>query len=126
MAIIKIPRPPADAIDQDRPVSSLLKMQLEHLQHAEFRLPANKQTNIYINAIKTEGEAADYIRKVTERLHEAHGSLLHARKAPRIAGRRGLDLVASAAGPSASAKSKAKRAKKKTSPQKKANRKKRS
>ena len=73
MAIIKIKRAPDKAIDKGRPVSSLLRTQLEHMQHAEFRLPANQQTNIYTNAIRTEGEAADYIRKVTERLHESHG-----------------------------------------------------
>jgi len=73
MAIIKIKKPPDSAIDKARPISSLLRTQVEHMQEAEFRLPADKQTNIYINAIKTEAEAADYIRKVTERLHESHG-----------------------------------------------------
>lgn len=73
MAIISVPKPPKDAFNKGRPVSGLIKAHLEHLQRAEFRLPANLQTNIYINAIKTEGEAADYIRLVTERLHEAHG-----------------------------------------------------
>jgi hypothetical protein len=72
MALIKVPRPPASAFNKDRPVSSLLRSQLEHLQRAEFRLPANQQTNIYINAIKTEGEAADYMRKVTTAIHKAH------------------------------------------------------
>lgn len=72
MAIIKVPQPPKSAFNKQRPVSSLLRSHLEHLQRAEFRLPADMQTNIYINAIRTEGEAADYIGKVTARLHAAH------------------------------------------------------
>ena len=113
MAVIKIPKAPMSAINKDRPVSSLLRMQLEHMQHAEFRLPANMQTNVYINAIKTEGEAADYIRKVTERLHAAHGSQI---KTGKTAGtrRHGLEIAASAAGRSSS-KAKGKTAKKKAS-----------
>ena len=73
MAIIKIPQPPATAYNPDRPVSALLKSQILHLQEAEFRLPIRLQTNIYVNAIKTEGAAADYIRRVTTALHQAHG-----------------------------------------------------
>jgi hypothetical protein len=73
MTVIKVPRPPESAFNKDRKVSSLLRTQLEHLQEAEFRLPARAQTNVYINAIKTEGEAADYIGRVTARLRTAHG-----------------------------------------------------
>ena len=72
MTVIKVPQPPASALDLNRPISSLLKNQIRHLQEAEFRLPVRSQTNTYINAIKTEGEAADYIRKVTLALKKAH------------------------------------------------------
>jgi hypothetical protein len=41
-------------MNTDRPVSKLLKNQIEHLQSG-FRFLPLKQTNIYINAIKTEG-----------------------------------------------------------------------
>ena len=73
MVLIPVPKPPKSAMNPDRPVSTLLKNQMLHLQEAEFRLPVKMQTNIYINGIKTEGEAADYIRRVTEALHKAHG-----------------------------------------------------
>ncbi|MGA7766078.1 MAG: hypothetical protein WCA27_07605 [Candidatus Sulfotelmatobacter sp.] len=53
-------------------MSSLLKMQIEHLHEAEKRLPLRHHSGIYINAIKTEGEAAKYIHAVTEAIHEAH------------------------------------------------------
>lgn len=87
MAIIQVPKPPKNAIDKGRRVSGLLQNQLRHLQEAEFRLPAKMQTNIYINAIKTEGEAADYIGKVTKALRAAHGSYEA----------RGLEIAAAAA-----------------------------
>lgn len=73
MTVIRVPKPPQSALNKDRPISSLLKTQIRHLQEAEFRLPVRAQTNIYINAIKTEGEAADYIRQVTDNLHAEHG-----------------------------------------------------
>lgn len=93
MTLIKVPTPPKSAFNKDRPVSSLLRSHLEHLQRAEFRLPAEMQTNIYINAIKTEGEAADYIKLVTERLHAAHAG----QGAP--GGKSGIAIVAAAATP---------------------------
>jgi hypothetical protein len=73
MVVIPVPKPPKKAFNVDRPISNLLRNQLEHLQRAEFRLPIKQQTNIYINAIKTEAEAADYIRRVTQAIHDAHG-----------------------------------------------------
>ena len=72
MAIIEVPKPPKSAWNPNRPVSTLLKSQVEHLFEAERRLPHKYKTQIYINAIKTEGEAADYIQKVTVAIHRAH------------------------------------------------------
>ena|SRR6185437_2919669 len=59
MTLIHVPRPPKSAFYKDRPVSNLLKNQIRHLQEAEF------------NLIKTEGQAAEYIRRVTAKLHPA-------------------------------------------------------
>ncbi len=97
MTIIKVPKPPQSAMDKDRPVSSLLRTQLEHIQEAEFRLPARQQTNIYINAIQTEGAAAEYIRQVTAAVHEAHVGKRVVPAKPRIKGRPGVALAAAAA-----------------------------
>jgi hypothetical protein len=72
MTIIKVPRPPRSASDPDRPISSLLKTQIEHLHEADKRLPLRYRTEIYVNAIKTEAEAARYIREVTEAIRNAH------------------------------------------------------
>jgi hypothetical protein len=72
MTLIHVPRPPKNAMDPNRPVNALLKTQIEHLYLAEKRLPLRYHTDIYVNAIKTEGEAANYIRQVTEAIHQAH------------------------------------------------------
>jgi hypothetical protein len=72
VTIIAVPRPSKNAMNPDRPVSSLLLAQIQHLQHAERRLPLRYRTEIYTHAIRTEGEAARYIREVTEAIHRAH------------------------------------------------------
>jgi hypothetical protein len=116
MTLIKVPKPPGSALDKGRPISSLLKTQVEHLQEAEFRLPAQAQTNIYINAIKTEGEAAEYIRKVTARLHEQHaGSAIKTsstRKEPKVAA--SLEIAAAAGTKSRSKRKAVKKSAKRT------------
>lgn len=128
MPIIKVPQPPAEAYNPDRAVSALLKNQILHLQEAEFRLPADRQTNIYVNAIKTEGEAAKYIHRVTMALHDAHGigpqGMTQRKKVTpmRPRGTSVGDLAAKAADRPAKKKSKKKSkksAKKKSSPNKK-------
>jgi hypothetical protein len=69
MTVIKVPRPPQSAFNKNRPVSALLKNQILHLHEVEKKFPPAHHSGMYINAITTEGEAADYIRKVTARLH---------------------------------------------------------
>ncbi len=71
MAVIKVPRP-RSAMDPDRPVNTLLQAQIQHLQQAERRLPLRYRSLIYTHAVQTEGEAAEYIREVTEAIHRAH------------------------------------------------------
>lgn len=73
MAVIQVPKPSPKAMDPNRPVNALLLAQVEHLQHAERRLPLRYRTEIYTHAIHTEGEAARYIREVTEAIQKAHG-----------------------------------------------------
>lgn len=96
MATIKVPHPAAGSIDLNRPVNALLKMQLEHLLQAELRLPAEYQSHIYVNAIKTEGEAAEYIRSVTEAIHAAHADAAARRARPKVK-RRGVIEIAAVA-----------------------------
>jgi len=73
MTLIHVPRPDVkSAMNPDRPVNALLKAQIQHLQNAERNLPLRHRTDIYVNAVKTEGEAAEYIRQVTAAIHQAH------------------------------------------------------
>jgi hypothetical protein len=75
MPLVHVPRPdPKSSMDPDRPVNALLKAQMQHLHEAERNLPLRHRTEIYINAIKTEGEAAEYIRQVTVAIHDAHAA----------------------------------------------------
>jgi hypothetical protein len=83
MALIHVPRP-ENAWDPNRPVNALLKAQIVHLHDAELKLPVRQQTDIYINAIKTEGEAADYVRQVTEAIHAAHQAAAAKRARPAV------------------------------------------
>jgi len=95
MALIHVPKPSKRSRDLNRPVSALLKMQLEHLLVAERRLPIRHRSGMYVNAIKTEGEAAEYIRRVTEAIHRAHAEAEDARRVtPKR--RRRLEIAAAA------------------------------
>ena len=83
MALIHVPRL-ENAWNPNRPVNALLQSQIVHLHDAELKLPVRQQTDIYINAIKTEGEAADYIRQVTEAIHAAHQAAAAKRARPAV------------------------------------------
>jgi hypothetical protein len=76
--LVQVPKPKS-VFNPNRPVSALLKAQMEHLRHAASNLPLRYRSEIYINAVKTEGEAAEYIRDVTEAIHEAHADAAAAR-----------------------------------------------
>lgn len=75
MVVIPVPKPSAKAMNPGRPINCLLLAQVEHLQHAERRLPLRYRSEIYTHAIRTEGEAALYIREVTEAVHKAHSDM---------------------------------------------------
>jgi len=67
---IDVPKPPASAINKQRPASDLIKAQLRHIQHAESaRLPLNKRAALRAEDIHTEADAAKYIHDVTRMLH---------------------------------------------------------
>lgn len=92
--LIQVPKPPKSAFDPNRPVSSLLVAQMEYLHEAERRLPSRYHSQIYINAVKTEGEAAKYIRHVTEAIHEAHLEAAFARMRVVPKRKRTIELAA--------------------------------
>jgi hypothetical protein len=71
MEPILVPRPKSIR-DPNRPASSLLLAQVNHLHEAEKGLPPQYHSGIFYQAIKTEGEAARYVRAVTEAIRAAH------------------------------------------------------
>ena len=99
MAIIEVPKPPKSAWDPNRPISTLLQSQVEHLFEAERKLPHKYKTQIYVNAIKTEGEAAEYIQKATEAIHRAHEDAAARRAKPAPKRRSAIAIAAIAAEP---------------------------
>jgi len=95
MDVIHVPRPSKRAMNPDRQANALLMAQVSHLQHAERRLPLKYRSEIYTHAIQTEREAAEYIREVTEAIHEAHAEAAKR----RTRGSRGLAIAAAAEQP---------------------------
>ena len=68
LKIIRIPRAPKSAFKKEREISSLLKSQIAHVADAEKRLPRNKRTNVDVQSITTEHQAAEYVGTVMKRL----------------------------------------------------------
>lgn len=99
MNVIHVPRPRRSAINPSRPANALLQAQVQHLRDAEKNLPLRYQTGIYANAIRTEGEAAAYIRAVTEAIHKAHADAAAERAIPGIRRKRGIEIAAAAEKP---------------------------
>jgi len=115
MAVIHMGKSSKKAWNPNRPMSSLLAWQVEHLHEAEKRLPRHHHTDIYVNAIKTEGEAAEYIQKVTESIHAVHAEVEKLRS--QRAGRKPTRVIETAAVADDAAKRRRKSAaKKKSSP----------
>jgi|HubBroStandDraft_6_1064221.scaffolds.fasta_scaffold5686412_1 hypothetical protein len=73
--IIPVPKPSGNAFNPDRPLSrnALVQAQVKHFEEADRNLPPDLQTGMDINSITTEGQAAAYIRKVTEAIHKTGG-----------------------------------------------------
>lgn len=117
MALIHVPRPSKSAANQGRPVSDLLKMQILHLHEVEKKFPPRMHSGIYINDIKTEGQAAEYIRHVTAVLHPQGAPAKKKMKVVKKAKPGRVKEIAAAAGK--------KKAKKKSAPKKSSHRKKR-
>ena len=72
---IQVPKPSRTAYNPDRPLekNALIQAQVKHFREAETRLPENLRSGVDVDAIATEGQAADYIRKVTRAIHERDG-----------------------------------------------------
>jgi hypothetical protein len=68
MEPIHVPRPPAEAFNKSRPVSDLIRAQVNHFKHVEQRLSAEQRGAIPQRGVTTEAEAAQYIAAMTAAL----------------------------------------------------------
>ena len=69
--IVRVPKPAPGSFNPQRPVAknSLLTNQIEHFRKLEKEMPPERQTGMDFSSIKTEGDAGEYIRKMTAILH---------------------------------------------------------
>jgi hypothetical protein len=62
---IVVPAPPREAFNKHRPISDLIRNQVEHFKHVEQKLPDDVRQKLPSHAITTEDEAARYIHAMT-------------------------------------------------------------
>jgi hypothetical protein len=68
---IQVPKPSPGSFNMERPLAknSLLLNQVKHFLKIEKKLPPDQRTGTDPKSIRTEGQAAEYIRKMTKKLH---------------------------------------------------------
>jgi hypothetical protein len=81
--IVHVPKPNRKAYNPDRSLERnlLIKSQVEHFAEADRQLPPEFQTAIDFRSIRTEGQAAEYVKKVTAAIHKSGGSTRRVRTA---------------------------------------------
>ena len=72
MAKIVVPKTPARAFNPNRPPSDLLRKQIEHLEWALLPAALRHPKRLRANTVRTEGQAAEYIALLTERVQQAY------------------------------------------------------
>ena len=77
MDAIRVPAPPKQAFNMHRPMSDLIKSQIKHLKHVEYRLPQDLRDSLPKHPLITENDAAIYIAAMT-------GLLLNRPAAPKL------------------------------------------
>jgi hypothetical protein len=72
---IRVPKPARGSYNPQRPLAknTLLQNQVLHFRELEKDLPAEHRSGIHIDSITTEGQAAEYIKRMTRRLHRIPG-----------------------------------------------------
>ena len=69
--IVKVPKPSPQSFNMHRSLekNALLMTQVTHFKEVEKDLPPDKHTGIALHEIRTEAQAAEYIKRMTSRLH---------------------------------------------------------
>jgi hypothetical protein len=73
--VIPVPKPSQAAYNPGRPLekNTLVQALVQHFKAADANLPESFRTGMDTTKIATEGEASEYIRKVTRAIHESGG-----------------------------------------------------
>src|SRR5205807_8788948 len=71
--VVKVVRPHAKRFEPDRPITDLVRNQLMHLSLAQRHLPKQHHHPADVYSIKTDAQAAEFIRHVTAKLHSLKG-----------------------------------------------------
>lgn len=69
--VVRVPKANRSSYQPHRPLHKnvLLQNQVKHFRELEKDLPLEHQTGTPIESIQTEGQAAEYIRHITLKLH---------------------------------------------------------
>ena len=69
--VVNVPKPDAKSFNKHRLLekNTLIKNQVAHFREIEKTLPPEQQSGMNFDEIKTEGQAAEYIGKLTKFLH---------------------------------------------------------
>lgn len=69
--VVNVPKPNAKSFNRHRLLekNALIKNQVLHFREIEKTLPPEQQSGMKFDDIKTEGQAAEYIAKLTKFLH---------------------------------------------------------
>jgi hypothetical protein len=86
--MVQVPKPADGSYDRNRPLSknTLLQHQVRHFQLLEQTLPRHHRSGHDHQSIVTEGDAAEYLRKMTTLLHPQEAT--PAKVSPAPSGRR--------------------------------------
>ncbi|MDP9053089.1 MAG: hypothetical protein M3N93_02110 [Acidobacteriota bacterium] len=73
--VIHVPKPSPGAYHPGRPLSrnALVEAQVRHFAAVNAELPEDLRVPVDADTITTEGDAAAYIRQVTEAIHKGGG-----------------------------------------------------
>jgi len=71
--VVKVQRPHAKHFEPDRPITDLVRNQLMHLSLAQRQLDKKHHHPADVYSIKTDAQAAEFIRHVTAKLHSLKG-----------------------------------------------------
>jgi hypothetical protein len=82
--LIRVGAPPKTAFNQNRPISDLIRSQVEHLKHVEERLTPEERRALPAEEIKTEAQAARYIAAMTTVLQSGAWAEAAVEIAPKV------------------------------------------